>query len=241
MDDENKFFIALDVPSAEDALKLVQKLPFEHSYYKVGMELYYKEGPSILEKLDDLGKKVFLDLKLYDIPTTVSKALLSLLQYPFFMVNLHVLGGKQMSVLAREAIQKDRNSYDRKIVGVTVLTSYDEVSLAEILPEDMQINPSIWAKHLAEQAKKWGLHGVVCSAQEALDIKKSCGEDFITVTPGLRFPEENSHDQKRVLSPRDARNQGCDFPVIGRSITGHNDHNKIKEMYDLYAEALRLP
>ncbi len=224
------FFIALDFSTSAEAISLVKMLPTEHLYYKIGMELFFREGERILYTLAEAGKRVFLDLKLYDIPNTVSRAIASLAAYPFYMVNVHLLGGEMM---VREALVAAHHlSFQPRVIGVTILTSYDIDALAAIFPGNERILPEEWARYLAVQGKQWGIEGVVCSPHEAALIKESCGNDFLTVTPGIRFSDEKAHDQKRVATPERARREGCDFPVVGRAIT--EDFSKAESNYERF-------
>jgi orotidine-5'-phosphate decarboxylase len=188
-------------------------------YVKIGMELFYAEGPAIVKKLKERGHRVFLDLKLHDIPNTVKKAMQILGGYGVDMVNVHAAGGIEMMKAAKEGLMLGAARYSNKpkLIAVTQLTSTDEEALHSQLLIDKPMNEVV--KEYALNAKKAGLDGVVCSAFEAADIHAACGDDFLTVTPGIRFKDSAADDQKRIMTPAEAKAAGSDFIVVGRPIT----------------------
>jgi orotidine-5'-phosphate decarboxylase len=183
------------------------------------MELFYAEGPVIVKKLKERGHRVFLDLKLHDIPNTVKKAMQILGGYGVDMVNVHAAGGIEMMKAAKEGLMLGaaRFSDKPKLIAVTQLTSTDEEALHNQLLIEKPMNEVV--KEYALNAKKAGLDGVVCSAFEAADIHAACGDDFLTVTPGIRFKDSAADDQKRIMTPAEAKAAGSDFIVVGRPIT----------------------
>lgn len=188
-------------------------------YVKIGMELFYAEGPEIIKKLKERGHKVFLDLKLHDIPNTVKKSMQVLGAYGVDMVNLHAGGGIEMMKAAKEGLMLGaaRLAEKPKLIAVTQLTSTDET----MLHDELLINGAMddVVRQYALNAKAAGLDGVVCSAFEAAAIHEACGDDFLTVTPGIRFEDSAADDQKRVMTPARAREAGSDYIVVGRPIT----------------------
>ncbi|WBW49490.1 orotidine-5'-phosphate decarboxylase [Peptoniphilus equinus] len=220
--------IALDFDAKDKALQFLK--PFDTAYVKIGMELFYKEGPGIISEIKALGHKIFLDLKLHDIPNTVKKATLSLMALDVDMINFHVAGGGTM---LKEAVQAARSvNPEVVLIGVTMLTSTDEATAHD----DIKIDPTLTLKDTvaayAQLAKDAGLDGVVCSALEVPSIKAHCGDTFLTVTPGIRPDKNQKDDQKRVVTPADARMLGSDYIVVGRPITQAEDpvgaYEKIK-------------
>lgn len=188
-------------------------------YVKIGMELFYSEGPQIIRKLKERGHKVFLDLKLHDIPNTVKKSMQVLGGYGVDMVNVHAGGGIEMMKAAKEGLMLGaaRSAEKPKLIAVTQLTSTDEA----VLHDELLIGGSMddVVRQYALNARTAGLDGVVCSAFEAAAIHEACGDDFITVTPGIRFEDSASDDQKRVMTPAKAREAGSDYIVVGRPVT----------------------
>lgn len=210
--------IALDFENKERTLNFLSGFKNEQLYVKVGMELFYAEGPSIIAEIKKLGHKIFLDLKLHDIPNTVKKAMSRLASLGVDIVNCHCSGGVKMMQAAKEAF----DSLDNKpmIIGVTQLTSTSKEMMNEELGIEGEVIDSV-VKY-ALNAKKAGLNGVVCSPLEVTAIKEACGNDFITVTPGIR-PGDHNDDQVRVTTPADARKLGTNFIVVGRPITAQDD------------------
>lgn len=215
----SKIIIALDFNDSAKALKLAQKVRHNLEWVKVGLELFIASGPAIVISLKEMGFKVFLDLKLLDIPNTVSGAVSSCIEIGADMLTLHTLGGEEMIKAAINTRDiKDSKSRKTSLVGVTLLTSVDE---NDIVWQDKRTTGEI-TSDLAQKACKWGLDGCVCSGLEASVIKKITGRHFKLVTPGIR-PEPSADDQKRVVTPQQARQAGSDFLVIGRPVTASSD------------------
>lgn len=214
----DKVIIALDFPKKEEALKIVEELDELINFYKVGLELFLSEGVNILGTLKKREKKIFLDLKFHDIPTTVKKAVKASLNFGIDMLTLHTTGGVEMMKRAKEVVEeaKIKNNSSIKLLGVTILTSLDSIMLKEIYKADIDIPTMV--KNLSVLAKKAGLDGVVASAQEINIIKEHCGNDFLVVTPGIRL-KKTPEDQKRTVTPKEAFAKGADYIVIGREIT----------------------
>ena len=210
--------VACDFPSAEETYKFLDLFTDAKPYVKIGMELYYAEGPSIVREIKAREHKIFLDLKLHDIPNTVSKAASQLAKLGVDMTNVHCAGGANMMAAAKEALEGSST----KLIAVTQLTSTSE----EVMHEELLIDNSKTIKEVvinfAQNAKDAGLDGVVCSPLEAGEIKKSIGDEFLTVTPGIRFADDAKGDQVRVTTPADAK-VSSDFIVVGRSITASSN------------------
>ncbi|WP_099158021.1 orotidine-5'-phosphate decarboxylase [Virgibacillus ndiopensis] len=213
----NDLYLALDFPTWVEAKSFLDQNELDGVPVKVGMELFYREGPSIIEKLKQDNHAIFLDLKLHDIPTTVMKAMKNLAKLEVDIVNVHALGGSEMIQQAKEGLISGSASHVTKLIAVTVLTSMDDNVLNNelMIPGNVQDN----ATHFAEFASKNGADGVVCSVQEAKQIKEACGTSFLTVTPGIRLQESDVNDQKRVATPAFARDNGADILVLGRTVT----------------------
>ncbi|WP_188454458.1 orotidine-5'-phosphate decarboxylase [Virgibacillus oceani] len=214
----NNMFVALDFPTWTEAKSFLDQHELHSVPVKVGMELFYREGPSIIEKLKRDNHAIFLDLKLHDIPTTVMKAMKNLAKLEVDIVNVHALGGSEMIQRAKEGLLLGSNTnHETKLIAVTVLTSMDNYSMNNELkiPGNVQEN----AVHFAEFARENGADGVVCSVHEAKRIKEVCGSAFLTVTPGIRLQESDINDQKRAATPRLARENGADILVLGRTVT----------------------
>lgn len=214
--------IACDFASPEAALEFLDKFTDEKPFIKIGMELFYAGGPDIVRELRRRGHSIFLDLKLHDIPNTVRKSMRVLSALDVDMVNVHASGTIEMMRAALEGLQEGRNDGARPlIIAVTQLTSTSEEALHDqlLIPESM--NETII--RYAQNAKVAGLDGVVCSPLEARIVKEACGEDFLTVTPGIRYPDAAKDDQSRITSPSRAREIGSDFIVVGRPITAAKD------------------
>lgn len=210
--------IACDFSSKKEVLDFLDKFRDKKPYIKIGQELFYSEGTSIIKEIKIRGLKIFLDLKQHDIPNTVYKGIKNLALLDVDMLNVHAAG----TTLMMEAAQKGVNEINKNIIliAVTQLTSTSE----EIMQRDLLINHSLndTVIHYAKNAKIAGLKGVVCSPLEVSLIKKHCGDDFICVTPGIRT-DDKKDDQIRVTTPKMARELGSDFIVVGRSITNSND------------------
>lgn len=205
--------LALDVPTQDLALHWVKTLRGRVTIFKVGMQLFYRYGPDIVRRVQDAGGQVFLDLKLHDIPNTVARACESILDLNVTFLTLHISGGYSMLEEAQQVVE---NSSTR-LLGITALTSLDSESLQAVYP-DLQQSPSEWALHLVGLARQAGLYGVVCSAAENRSIRQQYGSQLRLINPGIRPSGTDIHDQKRVLSPREAMAAGANFLVMGRPI-----------------------
>lgn len=212
--------IACDFDSKEQTLEFLDKLGDHKPYVKIGMELYYAEGPSIVKALKERGYKIFLDLKLHDIPNTVKKAMRVLSNLDVDMCNLHAAGTCKMMEAALEGLTKEDGSRPL-LIAVTQLTSTTQ----ERMEDDILIEEPMdkVVAHYAYNAKISGLDGVVCSPLEADKVHAACGYNFLTVTPGVRFADDDKGDQARVTTPAKAKELGSDYIVVGRSITAAAD------------------
>lgn len=208
--------IACDFASAKDTFDFLDKFEGQKPFVKIGMELYYAEGPSIVKEIKKRGHKIFLDLKLHDIPNTVKKAMAVLSRLDVDMTNLHAGGTIPMMQAAIEGLTRPDGTRPI-LIGVTQLTSTDEETMKRDLLIDAPIGEVVM--HYAKNAKAAGLDGVVCSPLEAEKVHTSCGKDFVTVTPGVRFADGDKGDQKRVMTPAEAKKIGSDYIVVGRPIT----------------------
>lgn len=221
--------IALDFPSGKDALSFLENFKDEKVFVKVGMELFYKEGPEIVREIKKLGHKIFLDLKIHDIPNTCAGATRSLLSLDVDMINYHAAGTGKMLNEASKLIKES----NKKVISlaVTILTSTDEDTMHDEIKIDKDLVLEDVVLSYAKLSKNSGLSGIVCSALEVPRIKEALGDEFITVTPGIRKDKNNSDDQKRVVTPKDARELGSDYIVVGRPITkAENPLNAYKEI-----------
>lgn len=212
--------IACDFASAEDTFKFLDKFIEEKPFVKIGMELFYAEGPSIVREIKRRGHKIFLDLKLHDIPNTVKKSMAVLSKLDVDMTNLHAAGTIDMMKAALEGLTREDGTRPI-LIAVTQLTSTSEERMQNELLINASINDTI-VKY-AQNAKIAGLDGVVCSPLEAGMVKQACSKDFITVTPGVRFADGEVGDQVRVTTPEKAREIGSDYIVVGRPITQADD------------------
>jgi len=222
-----EIIVALDFDNIDAAKKIVESASDAVSWYKVGLELFVADGQRVIEYLKSKDKKIFLDLKFHDIPNTVTSAVFASLKYETDMVNMHTQGGPEMMGNVVEQIDEycHKHSVSRPLlIGVTLLTSLDENYL-KLMKLGFETSRD-YVLHLADIAKKSGLNGVVSSAQETPFIKKAIGNDFITVTPGIRPAAASVDDQKRVVTPKDAKDMGTDFIVIGRPVTKAQDPKK---------------
>ena len=214
--------IACDFDSKEKVFAFLDKFENEERkpFVKIGMELYYAEGPEIVREIKRRGHKIFLDLKLHDIPNTVKKSMAVLSRLDVDMTNLHAAGTGCMMEAAIEGLTREDGTRPM-LIAVTQLTSTDE----ETMKADLLINEPIdkVVMHYAANAKKSGLDGVVCSPLEAGKVHDTCGKDFVTVTPGVRFADGDIGDQKRVMTPAAAKEIGSDYIVVGRPITAAED------------------
>ena len=212
--------IACDFSSADAALEFLSNFKDEKPFVKIGMELFYAEGPSIVKKLKERGHKIFLDLKLHDIPNTVKKSMAVLSGLDVDMTNLHVAGTCRMMQAALEGLTRPDGTRPI-LIAVTQLTSTDQESMENDLLIKEPIDEVVM--HYASNAAKVGLDGVVCSPLEAQKVHERCGKNFITVTPGVRFADGDIGDQKRVMTPAEAKKIGSDYIVVGRPITAAPD------------------
>ena len=211
--------IACDFSSKEATLAFLDQFKDVKPFVKIGMELYYAEGQSIVKEIKERGHKIFLDLKLHDIPNTVYKAMKNVAALGVDMTNVHAAGTIEMMKAAKKAI--DEVNPNTKLIAVTQLTSTSEEMMQKELWIDHPINDTI--QHYALNTQQAGLDGVVCSPLEAKLVKDVCNEDFITVTPGIRFDDASKGDQKRVTTPAMAREIGSSYIVVGRPITASDD------------------
>jgi len=211
---QSPVIIALDFNNTADALALVEQLSPEQCRLKVGKEMFTLAGPAFVETLQNKGFEIFLDLKFHDIPNTVAKACEAAAQLGVWMLNVHALGGRRMMTAAAEVLQKFQQR--PQLIAVTILTSMDEQDLKEI---GIDVPAPVMVEKLAALANESGLDGVVCSAQEAAAIRDANGNDFIRVTPGIRPAGSEQGDQRRILTPSQAMQNGSSYLVIGRPIT----------------------
>lgn len=212
--------IACDFADKETALNFLDKFEGRKPFVKIGMELFYAEGPQIVREIKARGHKIFLDLKLHDIPNTVKKSMAVLSLLDVDMCNLHAAGTSRMMEAALEGLTRPDGTRPL-LIAVTQLTSTDQ----EAMEHDLLIKEPIdkVVMHYAETAKNAGLDGVVCSPLEAQKVHDICGEKFLTVTPGVRFADGDIGDQKRVMTPEQAKKIGSDYIVVGRPITAAPD------------------
>ena len=212
--------IACDFDSAEKTFAFLDKFTGRKPFVKIGMELYYAEGPSIVKEIKARGHKIFLDLKLHDIPNTVKKSMAVLSRLDVDMTNLHAAGTKRMMEAAIEGLTRPDGTRPM-LIAVTQLTSTDQ----EAMENDLLIKEPIdkVVMHYAHNAMEAGLDGVVCSPLEAGKVHDTCGKNFVTVTPGVRFADGDIGDQKRVMTPAAAKEIGSDYIVVGRPITAAED------------------
>ncbi|MBO5670464.1 MAG: orotidine-5'-phosphate decarboxylase [Clostridia bacterium] len=212
--------IACDFASAEATFAFLDKFVDEKPFVKIGMELYYAEGPSIVREIKARGHKIFLDLKLHDIPNTVKKAMKVLSNLDVDMTNLHAAGTKAMMEAAIEGLTKEDGTRPI-LIAVTQLTSTSEERMRDELLISAPIDQTVM--HYAKNAADAGLDGVVCSPLEAGKVHDTCGKSFVTVTPGVRFADGDVGDQVRVMTPAQAKEIGSDYIVVGRPITAADD------------------
>jgi orotidine-5'-phosphate decarboxylase len=221
---KERLIIALDVDTMEEAEALVSRLQGYVGVFKVGMQLFNNEGPDVVKKIHQMGGRVFLDLKLHDIPNTVGQAAAVLARQRVMMFNIHTAGGSEMMKKAVEMTIEEAEATGvplPMVIGVTVLTSINQ----EILENEMGIQRSVeeqvvkWAK----LAKASGLNGVVASPKEIKAIREACGKDFVIITPGVRPVWAAANDQKRFMTPKEAMDAGASYLVVGRPITGAAD------------------
>ncbi|XVL95967.1 orotidine-5'-phosphate decarboxylase [Bacillus subtilis] len=231
--------IALDFASAEETLAFLAPFQQEPLFVKVGMELFYQEGPLIVKQLKERNCELFLDLKLHDIPTTVNKAMKRLASLGVDLVNVHAAGGKKMMQAALEGLEEGTPAGKKRpsLIAVTQLTSTSE----QIMKDELLIEKSLidTVVHYSKQAEESGLDGVVCSVHEAKAIYQAVSPSFLTVTPGIRMSEDAGNDQVRVATPAIAREKGSSAIVVGRSITKAEDPVKAYKAVRLEWEGIK--
>jgi orotidine-5'-phosphate decarboxylase len=228
--------VALDYPTLEQALACARQLDPAVVRVKVGKQLFTSVGPAVLAQLHDLGFDVFLDLKFHDIPNTVAGAVGAAADLGVWMVNVHASGGRRMMEAAVDAVAKRGNK--TQLIAVTVLTSMDQSDLTEL---GIKESPADRVMRLATLAKSSGMDGIVCSAQEATLLSRQFGRDFSLVTPGIRLPEDEAGDQRRVVTPWDAIDGGSTHLVMGRSITGSSSPTAVVEKIVARLESSNSP
>ena len=212
--------VACDFSSAEKVYEFLDKFTGRKPFVKIGMELFYAEGPQIVREIKKRGHKIFLDLKLHDIPNTVKKSMVVLSGLDVDITNLHASGTCRMMEAALEGLTRPDGTRPL-LIAVTQLTSTDQESMEDDLLIKEPIDKVVM--HYAHNAKKSGLDGVVCSPLEAGKVHDICGKDFLTITPGVRFADGDIGDQKRVMTPAEAKKIGSDYIVVGRPITAAED------------------
>lgn len=229
----NDVYLALDFSTWNEAETFLKQYHLQGVPVKVGMELFYREGAFVIDQLKQAGHKVFLDLKLHDIPTTVRKAMKNLARLDIDMTTIHALGGSSMMRAAKEGLQAESNT-NTKLLAVTMLTSIDQPMMNHELGISGEVSGNV--ERLASQAKANGVDGVVCSVHETQLIKTTCGDSLDIVTPGIRLQTISRNDQQRIATPAFARENGADIIVIGRSVTDSEDPNlayqTIREEWD---------
>ena len=223
---ERDVIIACDFDSKQKTLEFLDLFKGKKPFVKIGMELYYAEGPSIVSEIKKRGHKIFLDLKLHDIPNTVKKAMAVLSRLDVDMCNLHAGGTIPMMKAAIDGLTREDGTRPL-LIAVTQLTSTDEETMKKDLLIDKPLDEVVM--HYAKNALEAGLDGVVCSPLESGKVHGVCGENFLTVTPGVRFEDSSVGDQKRVTTPKMAKELGSNFIVVGRPITGASDPVKAYE------------
>lgn len=216
---DKSLIVALDFNSIEEVTSFLDQFQNESLFVKVGMELYYSAGPSIIQEIKSRGHKIFLDLKLHDIPNTVKHAMKVLAKLDVNLVNVHAAGGLKMMTAALEGLKEGTMEGKKRplIIAVTQLTSTTEEEMQRDQRVEISLEESVLS--YAKLAKEAGLDGVVCSTHEVERIHERLGNDFLTVTPGIRMANDDTHDQKRIATPEKARLLGTNAIVVGRSIT----------------------
>ncbi len=216
---QTPIIVALDFPDAATAVAMADRLNPTHCRVKVGKELFTAAGPQVVEALQNKGFEVFLDLKFHDIPNTTAGAVRSAAELGVWMVNVHASGGRRMMEACREVLNK-RTGQRPLLTAVTVLTSLEQEDLHEV---GIDIEPMVQVQRLARLTQECGLDGVVCSAREAKALRNTLGDDLQLVTPGIRPADASADDQKRILTPAQAMENGSTYLVIGRPITSATD------------------
>ena len=212
--------VACDFASKDALVEFLDKFSGRKPFVKIGMELFYAEGPEIVKAVKERGHKIFLDLKLCDIPNTVKKSMKVLSSLDVDMTNLHAFGTKEMMKAAIEGLTREDGSRPI-LIAVTQLTSTSEERMKNDLLIDAPLAEVV--EHYAKCAAESGLDGVVCSPHEASRVKEVCGKNFVTVTPGIRFADSAADDQVRIMTPEKAKSVGSDYIVVGRPITAADD------------------
>ncbi len=212
--------VACDFASKDALITFLDKFSGRKPFVKIGMELFYAEGPEIVKEVKKRGHKIFLDLKLCDIPNTVKKSMKVLSSLDVDMTNLHAFGTKEMMKAAIEGLTREDGTRPI-LIAVTQLTSTSEERMKNDLLIDAPLATVV--EHYAKCAEESGLDGVVCSPHEATRVKEVCGKDFVTVTPGIRFADSAADDQVRIMTPEKAKSVGSDYIVVGRPITAADD------------------
>jgi len=215
-----EIIIAMDLPNRDAVDNFMDKFPADEKLYlKIGMELYYKEGPSIITYLKAKGHRIFLDLKMHDIPNTVRSAMRNIASLGVDLTNLHAAGGKKMMEAAIQGLNEGTSEGEKRplIIAVTQLTSTSK----EVMNTELRIPGEVadTVESYAKLTKESGLDGVVCSVHEVQKIHNLCGDDFIALTPGIRLEGDDTHDQTRVATPKFGKEQGSNYIIIGRSVT----------------------
>ncbi|WP_160720092.1 orotidine-5'-phosphate decarboxylase [Bacillus sp. USDA818B3_A] len=228
---DNSLIIALDFPGIKEVNEFLKPFAGRELFVKVGMELFYQEGPSIIHQLKEQGHQIFLDLKLHDIPNTVKSAMKGLARLECDLVNVHAAGGIEMMRAALEGLEAGTPAGRKRpsCIAVTQLTSTSEEQMQKEQLIPVSLKESVL--HYAANTRQAGLDGVVCSAWEAAAIKEKTGQSFLTVCPGIRMASDHVGDQKRVTTPESARTMGVSSIVVGRSITRSLDPVKTYEQW----------
>lgn len=229
-----KIIVALDYPDESKAFELINQLDADLCRLKVGKEMFTHLGPAFVEKIQSKGFDVFLDLKYHDIPNTVARACSAAASLGVWMVNVHASGGRRMMEAAAESIANHQNK--PLLIAVTVLTSMSQEDLIEL---GINLTPAQHALKLATLAKSSALDGIVCSAQEAAEMRNALGKDFLLVSPGIRPTGSKADDQRRIMTPSDALLAGSDYLVIGRPIT--QSDNPLGVLRTIDSEISELP
>lgn len=230
MEPRERIILALDVADFDGALDIVKSFKDNIDIFKVGSELFTAAGPKIVEEINSIGKKVFLDLKYYDIPNTASNTAIVVAKLGVFMFNIHTLGGFEMMKQTAETlvnVSLKENIQKPKLLGVTILTSIDQKALIDELGIGQRMKTQV--RHLSALAMKAGLDGVVASPEDIETIKSHCGKEFLVVTPGIRPSRTPLDDQKRTMTPKEALRHGADYIVIGRAVLSQPDPIKALE------------
>jgi len=226
MELKERLIISLDFETDTQALALVEQLQDDVIFYKIGMQLFYHYGADLVKKIKHLGKKIFLDLKLHDIPNTIVSALKSLKDLDVDFINMHTLAGQEAMIKSKDFLIQQK--WNAKLIGVTILTSLNEEHLHHFGFHSTVHETVI---QLCQLAKSANLDGVVASAQEAASVKEHCGQDFITICPGIRRATDVADDQKRIVTPADAMEKSADYIVVGRPIIQAQDPKKEVKLY----------